>query len=140
MKVNSLFWLLWGLSLVFLIVVLISGITIDKIFFLFVQCLLGIVFYSQRKTETSIEKILDRVEKINLKSVEDEIKKVNEQQTECLLKAFNLEMNLENYKIEQEKKYRDIARKVLEVDNKVNEKFELLGKVMLKLSKDSKKS
>ena len=54
------------------------------------------------------------------------------------LEAFKLENELENRRIEQERKYRDLVRKVLEIDNKLNTKFKLLGEIILKLSKERK--
>lgn len=140
MEINKLFWLLWTIFFGLLIAFLISQITIDRIFFLFILSLIGIAFYHQMERVKSLKKISKTIESFDLRPIENEIRKIGEHQTENLLKVFELEMNSEKYKMEQEKKYRDVVKKILELDNKLNEKFELLGKVMLKLSKDLKKS
>jgi len=72
---------------------------------------------------------------IDLKPVEEEIKKIKKEQEECSTKVFRLETELDQYKLEQERKYRDVVRKVLDLDNKLNKKFKLLGESILKISK-----
>jgi len=72
---------------------------------------------------------------IDLKPVEEEIKKIKKGQAECSKKVFRLETELDQYKLEQERKYRDVVRKVLDLDNKLNKKFKLLGESIIKISK-----
>jgi len=76
------------------------------------------------------------LEKIDLTPLEEGIKNIEMSQKECYLRLFKLENELNEYKLEQEMKYRDLVRKVLEIDNKLNTKFKLLGEVVLKLSKE----
>ena len=81
------------------------------------------------------------IKNIDFKPLEEEIMKIENKQKESSLKLSRLERTLgdfENYKIEQEKKYRDVVRKVLEMDNKLNTKFKLLGEVLLKMGKEKK--
>ena len=78
------------------------------------------------------------VERIDLTPLEEGIKKIEMTQRECYLRLFKLESELDERRLEQERKYRDVVRKVLEIDNKLNTKFKLLGEVVLKLSKERK--
>lgn len=106
---------------------------------LFSLLLVAFTFYKISKIEKSLEKTLEMLEKIDLRPIKNTIKEHNKNQTEALLKTFEIEMNLEDYKKEQEKKYRDVVRRVLELDNKLNEKYDLLGKAILKINKDIEK-
>jgi len=74
--------------------------------------------------------------KIDLTPLEKGVKKIEMSQRECYLRLFRLEGELEERRLEQERKYRDVVRKVLEIDNKLNTKFKLLGEVLLKLGKE----
>ena len=82
------------------------------------------------------------IKNIDFKPLEEEVMKIENKQKESSLKLSRLERSMddfENYKIEQEKKYRDVVRKVLEVDNDLNKKYKLLGDSIIKLNKDIKK-
>jgi CRISPR/Cas system CSM-associated protein Csm3 (group 7 of RAMP superfamily) len=79
------------------------------------------------------------LENIDMKTLEDGVKKMNRQQSECYSRIFGLENELQQYKNEEEKKYRDIVRKVLDVDNKFTRKCNLLGETIVELSKGKKK-
>ena len=79
-------------------------------------------------------------ESINLKPIEKKIEKMKKQQEECSKKVFGLETELDQYKLEQERKYRDVVRKVLDLDNKLNKKFKLLGESIIKISKGKENS
>ncbi len=79
------------------------------------------------------------MEKIDLTPLEVFIKKIETSQGKITSDLSKLESELGQYKQEQEKKYRDVVRKVLEMDNKLNTKFKLLGEVILKLDKETKK-
>jgi len=82
------------------------------------------------------------IKNIDFEPLEEEIKKMEKTQEECNFKVLSLERQLndfENYKSEQEKKYREVVRKVLDVDNELNRKYKLLGESVIKLSKDVKK-
>ena len=75
-------------------------------------------------------------EKIDLKPIEEEIEKMKKRQEEFSKKISRPETELDHYRLEQEKKYRDVVRKVLDLDNKFNKKFKLLGESILKISKE----
>ena len=82
------------------------------------------------------------IKNIDFKPLEEEVMKIENKQKESSLKLSRLERSMddfENYKIEQEKKYRDVIRKVLEIDNDLNKKYKLLGESIIKLNKDMKK-
>ena len=83
-------------------------------------------------------KIKNTVKNIDLKPVEEEIKKMKKRQTEYFMKVSELKTELDQYKMEQERKYRDVVRKVLDLDNKLNKKFKLLGESIIKISKKKK--
>jgi hypothetical protein len=84
-------------------------------------------------------RVREIVDSINTKSLEDAINKFNLKQTECYSKVQKIEDDLEKYKLDEEKKYRDVVRKVLDLDNKLTQKFNLIGETIVKLSKDIKK-
>jgi len=83
-----------------------------------------------------MKRIRNVLESIDMRTLEDGIKKINRQQSECFSRIFSLENDLKQYKIEEERKYRDVVRKVLDLDNTLNKKFKLLGETILKLSKE----
>ncbi|MEM0473500.1 MAG: hypothetical protein QXF88_02150 [Candidatus Aenigmatarchaeota archaeon] len=95
--------------------------------------------FANRVNEESIERIEKKIDKIDVNKIIQKINEFRDEQTNANIKAFDVEMKLEEYKQEQEEKYRDVVKKVLEIDNKLTEKYELLGKTVLKLSKDMKK-
>jgi len=87
----------------------------------------------------SFLKIKNAIKSIDLKTIEEEIKKIKKQEEECSKKISRLENELDQYKLEQERKYRDVVRKVLDLDNKLNKKFKLLGESIIKISKGRKR-
>jgi len=82
------------------------------------------------------------VKNIDFGPLEEGIIKIEKKHKESDLRVSSLERKLDdfdNYKIEQEKKYRDVVRRVLELDNELNRKYKLLGENIIKLKKDIKK-
>lgn len=73
-----------------------------------------------------------------MNSLREEMSRSRLNETKRLVGEFSTEMKLEGYKKVQEKKFREISKKVLELDNKYNERFDLLGKAVVKLSKEKK--
>jgi len=130
----KIFWLIWVLTLILLWLTLVKYEVFETIIYLALFALVGFLGYSFNSNKTSFKKILGMVEKIDLIPLEEGIKKIERSQKECYLRLFKLESELEERRLEQEKKYRDVVRKVLEIDNKLNTKFKLLGEVILKLS------
>lgn len=125
----KIFWLIWILTLfLFLFKPLEYGI-FEAIIFLALFTLIGFLAHSFDSNKKSLKKVTDMVERIDLTPLEEFVKKYNSNSTK-------LEKGLEEYKQEQEKKYRDIVRKVLEMDNKLNTKFKLLGEAMLELKEE----
>jgi len=106
---------------------------------LFLSTLVLIAFYQKKKKNETLERIEKHISRIDFTPLQKEIQKLKEEQTQLMMKLFNLEMEHEKYKQEQEGRYRELAKKILELDNKLNDKYELLGKTILKLSKDIKK-
>ena len=94
--------------------------------------------YSQESNRRVFQKLITMVEDINLKPLEDGIKKIERVQREFYLRLFKLETELEEHKLERERKYRDVVRKVLDLENKLNRKFKLLGETIIKVSKEVK--
>lgn len=75
-----------------------------------------------------------------MKTLEEGVKKINKQQSEFYSRIFKLEDELHQYEADEEKKYRDVVRKVLDMDNKFARKFNLLGENIIELSKEKKGS
>jgi hypothetical protein len=99
------------------------------------------MFY-QAWNRKNLHRLKIMIKNIDFKPLEEEIKKMEKVQGECNFKVLGLEKqlnDLDNYKSEQEKKYREVVRKVLDVDNELNRKYKLLGEGVIKLSKDIKK-
>ncbi len=92
--------------------------------------------HSQKFYKQKLKKIADIVNEIDISPIEDGIKTIEKNQSEHLTKILKLENNFEKYKEEQEKKYRDVVRKVLNIDNELNKKFKTLGECILKISKE----
>ena len=134
----KVFWLIWVLTLILLFLTLVKYEVFETIIYLALFALVGFLGYSFNSSKKSFKKILGIVEKIDLTPLEEGVKKIERSQKECYLRLFRLENELEERRLEQEKKYRNIVRKVLEIDNKLNTKFKLLGEVILKLSKEKK--
>ncbi len=97
-----------------------------------------LIVLSARKNDEIIERIERKIDKIDVNKIIQKINEFRDEQTKTNVKAFDAELKLEEYKKEQEEKYRDVVKKVLEMDNKFTEKYELLGKAILKINKDKK--
>jgi uncharacterized membrane protein len=132
------FWLFVGLSLLinlFLAYKEFSPVLIAS----FLNIMAIIALYFESRKDEYLARIEKKIDNININKVAEKIDALRDEQTNSLLKAFEVEMELSKYKDEQEEKYREVVKKVLELDNKLNEKYELLGKSIIKLSKDVKK-
>jgi hypothetical protein len=112
--------------------------TFQTIMFFAIFALIGIVALSLESNRKLFLRILETTERIDLKPVETGIRKIEGAQAECYLRLSSIETELEEYKYEQEKRYRDVVRKVLDLDNKLNRKFKLLGEAIIKLNKKTK--
>jgi hypothetical protein len=134
----KIFWLIWVLTVILLLLTLIEYEIFDIIIYLALFALVGSLAYSLNSNKKSLRKIIGIVEKIDLTPLEEGVKKIERSQRECYLRLFKLENELEERRLEQERKYRDVVRKVIEIDNELNTKFRLLGEVILKLSKEKK--
>jgi len=106
----------------------------------FLNLLALIALYFETRKDKQLERIEKKISEINVDKVAEKIDALRDEQTNSLLKAFEVEMELAKYKDEQEEKYREVVKKVLELENKLNEKYELLGKSIIKLSKEIKRS
>ncbi|MCS7135076.1 MAG: hypothetical protein N3E38_01695 [Candidatus Aenigmarchaeota archaeon] len=98
-----------------------------------------ILHINMNKREDVLKKIEKKIESIDFDKIVKKIDSLRDEQTNYMLKGFEVEMELAKYKEEQEEKYREVVKKILELDNKFTEKYELLGKTVIKLSKDGKK-
>ena len=128
--------MIWVLAIVFLAIT-ITNYESSTLTLLFVLIILtGINLYHQESNKKRMKRIRNVLESIDMRTLEDGIKKINRQQSECFSRIFSLENDLKQYKIEEERKYRDVVRKVLDLDNTLNKKFKLLGETILKLSKE----
>jgi len=132
----KIFWLIWVLTFILLLLTLVKYEIFDVIIYLALFALIGFLAYSLESRKKSLKKISDMIGKIDLTPLEKGVKKIEMSQRECYLRLFRLEGELEERRLEQERKYRDVVRKVLEIDNKLNTKFKLLGEVLLKLGKE----
>jgi len=136
---RRIFWLVWFWIIVFLVVTFVNYQIYGLILFLMLFILTGISVYLHESHKKSFLKIKKREESINLKPVKEEVKKEKKPEDKFFRKISRLEIELDQYKLEQEKKYRDVVRKVLDVDNKLNKKFKLLGESIIKISKEKRK-
>jgi len=132
----KIFLLIWFLTLILILLTSVKYEVFDLIIYLVLFVLVGFLAYSLNSNRKSFKKMMGVLEKIDLTPLEEGIKNIEMSQKECYLRLFKLENELNEYKLEQEMKYRDLVRKVLEIDNKLNTKFKLLGEVVLKLSKE----
>ena len=127
-----IFLIAWVLSLAFLLTSLINEKFHNLLLFLFLG-LFGINILLIKSCKENISRFNERIEKIKKEPKKtEEVKELN-------LKISSLENELENFKIENEKKYRDVVRKVLELENKLNKKYKLLGEAIVQLSKRKKR-
>ncbi len=138
MNIDKIFWLLWSLSLILLIVISIRQFAFVNAALFLMLVLQGILYFQKNQNLEVLERIEKKVDKINFNPINVEIKKLREEHTEDLMKYFKFEMEFDKHLQEEENRYRELVKKILEVDNKLNEKHELLGKAILKLSKDIK--
>jgi len=95
--------------------------------------------YSHGSQKKLIKRLEILLKNIDFKPLEEEIKKIRKEQIGFYSKIFSLEEELGGYKQNREKKYRDVVRKVLEMDNKLNKKFKLVGEAVVKLRDEIKK-
>ena len=136
---RRIFWLIWFWAVIFLVITFTNYKFFELILFLVLFVLMGIIIYLHESHKKSFLKIKKTVKSIDLKPVEEEIREMGKRQEECFSKVFRLETELDQYKLEQERKYRDVVRKVLDLDNKLNKKFKLLGESIIKISKEKRK-
>jgi len=137
---NIIFWSIWILSIILLVTTL-NNLTISNIsLFLILSILTGISMYSQMSQKKLIKRLEVMLKNLDFKPIEEEIKKIRKEQIGFYSKIFSLEDELGGYKKDREIKYRDVVRKVLEMDNKLNEKFKLVGEAVLKLRDEIKKN
>ncbi|MFH8080959.1 MAG: hypothetical protein QXO84_03735 [Candidatus Aenigmatarchaeota archaeon] len=122
-------------SLILLSIVAIKQLSL-LVLALFFNLLALFILYREVKRD-GIKKLERRLDSID--SVIKKLDRIRDGQNSHMMKAFEVEMNLEKYKEEQEERYREIVKKLLEIDNKFTEKYELLGKSVIKLSKEMKK-
>lgn len=92
--------------------------------------------HAQKFYKQKMRKIADIINEIDLSPIEQGINSIKKDQSEYLTKISKIENNLKKYKIDQENKYRDVVRKVLDMDNELNKKFRLLGESILKINKE----
>lgn len=132
-------WLVWVLAIVILVIT-IANYETSTLTLLFVLIILaGINLYYQEFHRKRMIRVKGIVDSIDLKSLENTIRIFNIKNVEFYDKVHKLEDDLEKYKLDQEKKYRDVVRKVLDLDNKLTQKFKLMGETIIKLSRDIKK-
>jgi len=139
---EAIFWFIWMLVIIFLVLTFPNYKTYELILFVLFFLLVGIGMFHQIWNRRHLHRLKVMIKNINFEPLEEEIKKMEKIQEECNSKVLNLESQLndfENYKLEQEKKYREVVRKVLDVDNELNRKYKILGESIIKLSKDTKK-
>ena len=133
---RRIFWLTWFLSTLLLVMILLNFQSIELIFFLVLFALVGNLMYEQKYYSKKIEKISEIIKNIDFSPIENGINNFNKRQEELSQKILKMETEIKNYKIEQENKYRDVVRKVVELENDLNKKFKTLGEVVIKLNKD----
>ena len=92
--------------------------------------------YEQRYYSKKIQKISEIIRNLDFSPIESGINNFNKKQEELIQKNLKIQKDIEKYKIEQENKYRDVVRKVIELENDLNKKFKTLGEVLIKLNKD----
>lgn len=134
----KIFWTVWLLSIILLLMTLNVREAFDAILLLVLFTLTGVNMYVQESHDKTFERISKIVGDVDLKPLERGIEKIRKQQNAILMRNMKLEMNLEKLEAERERKYRDVVKKVLDMDNKLNEKFKLLGESIIKISKGRK--
>lgn len=124
---------------------------------MFFSITLFIILYIEKKRTA---RILEKLQKIDFKPLEEKMSQYFTEQNKYFARLFDLEMAVENQRKamlimnesidelrsqkttpileEYEKNYRDVVRKVLELDNKFTAKFRMLAEAVLKLGKEKK--
>jgi len=139
---EAIFWFIWMLVIFFLVLTSPNYKIYEFVLFVSFILMTGIAMFYQAWNRKNLHRLKIMIKNIDFKPLEEEIKKMEKVQGECNFKVLGLEKqlnDLDNYKSEQEKKYREVVRKVLDVDNELNRKYKLLGEGVIKLSKDIKK-
>lgn len=140
---EALFWFVWIMSIIFLLVSIpIYGMSVF-IPLIILFFLTGMAMYSQTSYRKKFQSLGIMIKNIDFRPLEKELSKIEESQEEWMSKISNLEKKLDgldSYKLEQEMKYRDLVRKILEVDNKLNRKYKKLGESIIELNKKVKKT
>jgi len=127
-----IFLIVWVLNLAFLLVSFMDE-KFYPLFFFLLLVLFGLsmlITESYKKNVLRLKKKIERTKKETKEDVE-----IKEQTKEWNFKISSLENEIENFKIINEKKYREVVRKVLELENEINKKYKLLGEAVIKLSK-----
>ena len=132
---NKVFWVIWGLTMIFLVATFVKDKIIDTGLLSLLFVLTGINLYVQESRKKLIKKLIKMVDRIDFKPIEDGIRKIDRSNAEYYTRLFKMENDIENYKLDQEKKYRDVVRKVLNIDNEFHTKFRILGETVIKISK-----
>jgi len=94
--------------------------------------------YIQNLERIWAKKLVSEINGVDFSPLKDGIRDIKKQRAEYQLKLFDLELKMKELEKEREQKYRDVVRKVLEMDNKLNEKFKLLGESIIRISKQKK--
>ncbi|MEM5793330.1 MAG: ferritin-like domain-containing protein [Candidatus Aenigmatarchaeota archaeon] len=123
---------------------------------------MGIVTYLYLSERRRTKIILERLEKVDFRTLQEKIEKLVEEENKYFSRLFEMEIQLENYRkaawiigekvdsleekfkeIEKlpkdyEMTYRDVVRKILEMENKFNDRFKMLTEAVLELGKKRK--
>ena len=119
-KKNLTFWSVWILALLLLLFTTNEKSSFDLIILLSLYSLCGILMYSFESREEKIERLVEKFKK-------------KESKKDITSKISEIEAKLRERNVEEEKRYREVVRKVLELENKLNQKSKLLGEAILKL-------
>jgi len=134
-RVYSVIWLL---SLAFFL----TGIFVNEKFILtslfLVLMLTGmnLVFFEFLRKKSLKER---EEKKLDFSEIEKKIEETRDQLEKFNKKFYELKEEFYKFGLEREKKYRDVVRKVLDLDSKLNEKYKLLGEAIVELNKKIKK-
>ncbi len=134
-RVYSVIWLL---SLAFFL----TGIFVNEKFILtslfLVLMLTGmnLVFFEFLRKKPLKER---EEKKLDFSEIEKKIEETRDQLEKFNKKFYELKEEFYKFGLEREKKYRDVVRKVLDLDSKLNEKYKLLGEAIVELNKKIKK-
>jgi hypothetical protein len=132
---NKIFWIIWGLTMIFLVAIFVKDKIIDMGLLSLLFVLTGVNLYVQESRKKLIKKLIQMVDRIDFKPIEDGIRKIDRSNAEYYTRLFKMENDIETYKLNQEKKYRDVVRKVLNIDNEFHTKLRILGETVIRLSK-----